>query len=40
VQSVKEKMKTAYEIVRENIKVAGEHDKKYYDFRVKPKFFL
>jgi len=39
VQSVKEKMKTVYEVVRENIGVAGGHDTKYYDLCVKPKFF-
>jgi len=38
VESVK-KMRTAYKVVRDNIGVAAERNKKYYDLRAKPMSF-
>jgi len=40
VESVREKMRTAYEVMRENLGVAAERNKRYYDLRAKPKFFF
>ena len=37
VESVREKMNTAYEIVRQNLGVVAERNKRYYDLRAKPK---
>jgi len=39
VESVKEKMRTAYEVVRDNLGVAAERNKRYYDLCAKPKSF-
>jgi len=39
VESVREKIRTAYEVVRDNLGVAAERNKRYFDLRAKPKFF-
>jgi len=39
VESVREKMSTAYEIVRQNLGVVAERNKRYYDLRARPTSF-
>ena len=39
VESVREKMSTAYDIVRQNLNVVAERNKRHYDLRAKPRSF-